>query len=217
MPHAPRPETGRGTRMSESREHPCPKNSTRRMRTHSHAHALLKEDIYGKNLRTDHPGDRNQTAPHPLPRPPIRRSERGLSRGVAAGENPCRRPHHRPYLGTGPGSRHGLGAQPGIRSFADPCNGFQQGRCPFFPDGIPSGEAAARTPATSTARHGPYVLRVVRLRVRPEHDRVQSCASPSGHPGLSGPLVPPPGSTVTAAPPWSAPHAVGSSGLFRRC
>ena len=127
MPHAPRPETGRGTRMSESREHPCPKNSTRRMRTHSHAHALLKEDIYGKNLRTDHPGDRNQTAPHPLPRPPIRRSERGLSRGVAAGENPCRRPHHRPYLGTGPGSRHGLGAQPGIRSFADPCNGFQPG------------------------------------------------------------------------------------------
>ena len=29
-------------------------------------------------------------------------------------------------------------------------------------------------PATRTARHGPYLL--VRLRVRPEHDRVQSCA-----------------------------------------
>ena len=32
-----------------------------------------------------------------------------------------------PYLVTGPGSRHGLGAQPGIRSLADPCNGFQPG------------------------------------------------------------------------------------------
>ena len=29
-------------------------------------------------------------------------------------------------------------------------------------------------PATRTARHGPYLL--VRVRVRPEHDRVQSCA-----------------------------------------
>jgi len=82
--------------------------------------------------------------------------------------------HVRTYLGTGPASRHGLGAQPGIRSFADPCNGFQPGWCAFFPDGIPSGAAAAKTPATSTARDGPYLL--VRVRVRPEHDRAQSCA-----------------------------------------
>ena len=34
--------------------------------------------------------------------------------------------------------------------------------CLVFPDGIPSGAAAAKTPATSTARHGPYLL--VRLR-----------------------------------------------------
>eukprot|EP00964_Phaeocystis_antarctica_P156579 scaffold126313_cov42-Phaeocystis_antarctica.AAC.1 len=34
----------------------------------------------------------------------------------------------------------------------------------IFPDGIPSGEAAAKTPATSTARDGPYLL--VRVRVR---------------------------------------------------
>ena len=38
----------------------------------------------------------------------------------------------------------------------------------------PSGAAAAKTPATSTARHGPYLL--VRLRVRPERHRAQSCA-----------------------------------------
>ena len=37
------------------------------------------------------------------------------------------RRRHVSYPGTGPGSRHGLGAQPGIRSFADPCNGFQPG------------------------------------------------------------------------------------------
>ena len=44
-----------------------------------------------------------------------------------------------------------------------------------FPDGIPSGAAAAKTPATPpTARHGPYLL--VRLRVRPERHRAQSCA-----------------------------------------
>jgi len=34
--------------------------------------------------------------------------------------------------------------------------------------------AAAKTPATPTARHGPYLL--VRLRVRPERHRAQSCA-----------------------------------------
>jgi hypothetical protein len=51
----------------------------------------------------------------------------------------------------------------------------------------PSGAAAAaqtneRTPppATSTARHGPYLL--VRIRVRPERHRAQSCAI-----ALSGP------------------------------
>ena len=40
----------------------------------------------------------------------------------------------------------------------------------------PSGaaRAAAKTPATSTARDGPYLL--VRLRVRPERHRAQSCA-----------------------------------------
>jgi hypothetical protein len=37
------------------------------------------------------------------------------------------RRRHVSYLVTGPGSRHGLGAQPGIRSLADPCNGFQPG------------------------------------------------------------------------------------------
>jgi hypothetical protein len=37
-----------------------------------------------------------------------------------------------------------------------------------------SGAAAAKTPATSTARHGPYLL--VRVRVRPELHRAQSCA-----------------------------------------
>eukprot|EP00964_Phaeocystis_antarctica_P135897 scaffold100291_cov61-Phaeocystis_antarctica.AAC.4 len=39
---------------------------------------------------------------------------------------------------------------------------------------IPSGAVAAKTPATSTARDGPYLL--VRVTVRPEHDRAQSCA-----------------------------------------
>eukprot|EP00964_Phaeocystis_antarctica_P067677 scaffold40957_cov63-Phaeocystis_antarctica.AAC.1 len=39
---------------------------------------------------------------------------------------------------------------------------------------MPSGAAAAKTPATSTARDGPYLL--VRVPVRPEHDRAQSCA-----------------------------------------
>ena len=34
--------------------------------------------------------------------------------------------------------------------------------------------SAAKTPATPTARHGPYLL--VRLRVRPERHRAQSCA-----------------------------------------
>jgi len=47
-----------------------------------------------------------------------------------------------------------------------------------FPDGIPSGAATVKTPATSTARHVPYLLafRVVRVRVRPERHRAQSCA-----------------------------------------
>ena len=49
---------------------------------------------------------------------------------------------------------------------------------------------AKKTPATSTARHGPLYL-LVRVRVRPERHRAQSCAigSPSGHPLLSGPPI----------------------------
>ena len=41
-----------------------------------------------------------------------------------------------------------------------------------------SGAAAAKTPVTSTARHGPYLLYLLvrRLRVRPERHRAQSCA-----------------------------------------
>jgi hypothetical protein len=70
-----------------------------------------------------------RTRPHTSPRTYFLALGRGcLSRGrrYTAGENPRRIPH-RPYLVTGPGSRHGLGAQPGIRSLADPCNGFQPG------------------------------------------------------------------------------------------
>ena len=54
----------------------------------------------------------------------------GRGRGVAGvtcgrgGENPT---ETCTYLVTGPESQHGLGAQPGIRSLADPCNGFQPG------------------------------------------------------------------------------------------
>ena len=52
LPHAPRPETERGTK-SESGERPCPKNSTPRTHTYAHVHALLKKDIHEKTLRTD--------------------------------------------------------------------------------------------------------------------------------------------------------------------
>ena len=41
----------------------------------------------------------------------------------------------------------------------------------IFPDGIPSGAAAAKTPATSTARHGPYLLGSIRTTVV-RHPRV---------------------------------------------
>jgi len=50
-----------------------------------------------------------------------------------------------------------------------------QGDVATFPDGIPSGAAAAKTPATSTARHGPYLLVRLLVRVWPERHRAQSC------------------------------------------
>ena len=58
---------------------------------------------------------RTPPASHPTPALP--------SLGLRVG----RRRRHVSYLVTGPGSRHGLGAQPGTWSLADPCNGFQPG------------------------------------------------------------------------------------------
>ena len=65
-----------------------------------------------------------------------------------------------------------LGHDRGI--VADPCNGFQPGWCPVFPDGIPSGMVAARTPATPTARDAEYLL--VGLLVRRVGHQAQSLA-----------------------------------------
>ena len=59
---------------------------------------------------------------------------------------------------------------------ADPRYGFQPGRCPTFPDGIPSGADAAQTPATSTARDAAYMYLLVGLPVRPVGHQAQSCA-----------------------------------------
>jgi hypothetical protein len=91
--------------------------------------------------------------------------------------------------------------------------------------------------ATSTARHGPYLL--VRVRVRPERHRAQSCAialrspaperssrhlhqilpSPSGHPLLSGgrysPDIPPRQRTPRSCR-WSRSLAVPATGLRAR-
>jgi hypothetical protein len=85
-----------------------------------------------------------------------------------------------PYLLTGPGSRHGLGAQPGIYGR---CGSLQWlparvmsvlPRWHTQPAVRPLPKKAQTTPATSTARHGPYFS--VRVRVRPERRRAQSCA-----------------------------------------
>ena len=63
---------------------------------------------------------------HPAPHT-LTGARKGVLETVAAVKT---RRRHVSYLVTGPGSRHGLGAQPGIRLLADPCNdrnGFQPG------------------------------------------------------------------------------------------
>jgi len=73
------------------------------------------------------------------------------------------------------GSRHGLGAQPGIRSLRIPAMALSRGDVrSSLPDGIPSGAAAAQTPATYTARDADYPS--VHLTVRPGVHQAQSCA-----------------------------------------
>ena len=56
----------------------------------------------------------------------------------------------------------------------------------MFPDGIPSGAVAAKTPATSTARGADYLLDDNYLFGQ-NMTEYNPAPSPSGHPLLSGP------------------------------
>jgi hypothetical protein len=83
-----------------------------------------------------------------------------------------------PYLVTGPGSRHGLGAQPGVRSLTDrhPCKPMasSQGDVLSSPMAYPAVRPLPKLPLPP--RLATRALPLVRLRVWPERNRAQSCA-----------------------------------------
>eukprot|EP00964_Phaeocystis_antarctica_P140513 scaffold105382_cov61-Phaeocystis_antarctica.AAC.1 len=84
----------------------------------------MKKNIHNKTLRTDAQTLGPQNCPAHLAPHTFSGAREGVLETVAAVKT---RRRHVSYPGTGSGSRHGLGVQPGIRSFADPCYGFQPG------------------------------------------------------------------------------------------
>ena len=86
-------------------------------------------------------------APHTLPdtlcpaHPHLALGGGCLSRG-RCGENPR---VHRTAPSDGSGEPARAWSLAWDMVVADPCNGFQPGRCPVFPDGIPIGTVAAQT------------------------------------------------------------------------
>ena len=117
-----------------------------------------------------HPGFPDPDCPGtPCPAHTYWRSEGG-ARCSRGGENPT---ETCTYLVTGPGSRHGLGAQPGTWSLRIPAMASSQGDVRSSPMAYPAVRPLPKLPLPlSTARHGSYLL--VRLRVRPERHRAQS-------------------------------------------
>ena len=127
---------------------------------------------------------------HALPAHIYWRSEGGAccSRGGEYPTETCM------YLVRGPGSRHGLGSQPGIWSPRIPAMASSQGDVrPSFPDGMHTSQRSVRPlpklplPLRGQARALPLSssYRSSTIRFRPERHRAQSASpatSPSGHP-----------------------------------
>ena len=145
-----------------------------------------KTPKYCPNRRNSRPAW--EEAPHTLPRTPFLALGRGCLRDGRGGENPtetCLVPCN----GSGEPARAWKGLEPSLghdrRGSLQRLPARVMFDLPRWAMAYPaSGAAAAKTPATPTARHGPYLL--VRLRVRPERHRAQSCAIALRSPALSG-------------------------------
>ena len=114
-------------------QEPCPLPRTSFLwRPTAHQEPKKELRTQERTRHTQEPRTKNETprtCPENSPAHLAPHTFTGARKGVLVG---CGRGGENPtetctYLVTGPGSRHGLGAQPGTWSLADPCNGFQPG------------------------------------------------------------------------------------------